>query len=89
MKELIEKAEQLGFDRTLPEFHYDTEEYYYINLCLIQKWLRDEKGVDVEIIKGIDKTFAYILNLTIKEWFKTYEQALEEGIKHALKELGL
>ncbi len=73
--------------------HYP-EECRYIDLCLIQKWLRDERKIIVQIeltvkAKPLYRAFVYPIE-TFKssakcEWIDNYEQALIEGINEALK----
>ena len=96
MKELIEKAEKLGFDKTMTPYSLTDKEAVkdtnYLNLCLIQKFLRDEKGVVLCIESDSDTEGSPIFTVWIN-WdyvgleFKDYEQALEEGIKTALKQI--
>ena len=81
MKKILEIAEEKGFKLT-HQYHY-----YYLELCLIQKWLIEEHGVivcvifngenyDVEITGG-----AYI----DIEGLETYQQALQKGLEEGLK----
>ena len=95
MKELIEQAEKLGFDDI-----YYCQFGDYLNLCLIQKWLRDEKEIDVDIWCNASG-WGFNLNKTNgtsicdfdmdadtpSGMYETYEKALEQGIKEALKQI--
>ena len=93
MKELIEQAKQLGFETqlTLKPYIKDKEEINFLILCLIQKWLRDEKGVYLYVSLSGTKEITWFYSVNDKIYQKgssnTYEQALEEGIKTSLKQL--
>lgn len=55
---------------------------------LLQKWLRDEKEVIIEIRYSYSKSKWYYdlsVMVTANKYFKTYEEALEEGLQGALK----
>ena len=87
MRELIKLAEEKGY-LNVKESKIINE---YTDLCLIQKWLREEHGVHVEvnISKFRDNYISTINNseeVLHREYsFKTYEEALEKGIKEGLK----
>ena len=94
MKELIEKAEKLGCRNRIYKRNNNEDDNIsdYLNLCLIQKWLRDEKGTEVfaksEYYNGKSLGFYYGGDLGYSSpKYETYEQALEQGILNALKEL--
>ena len=63
---------------------------------LLQKWLREEKEVVVLIgLQGTDNEFTTTIDYDFKDgdsttiyvwgYYKTYEKALEKGLKEALK----
>lgn len=68
---------------------------------LLQRWLREEKGIHISVeyewVEGVDDwTFwsyikkinnAKVVNDAIKSGFDTYELALEDALKFALKNL--
>ena len=65
---------------------------YYLWLCQIQKWLRDEYEHFIFVIPHIsylDKTMEWTNNLSIREdvSFISFEQALESGIYKILTNL--
>lgn len=75
---------------------YNTEIEKYIELTLIQKWLRDEKGIDIEVKNQYTDPFQgkwYYATIFIVRsrttppttQDTTYEQALLQGINEALK----
>lgn len=79
--DLLQKAISLDF---IPI----NKDYY---LWEIQKWLREEHNIDITIRVGNhnnDKMYHYSLPYhdVNMNWhtFKTYEEALEEGLKQAL-----
>lgn len=99
MKELIKLATDKGFKSELNEmlFSYATSENYdlriYLWMCELQKWLRDEYNIDVW-------AQPYVYRDTLSYWSYVYEdgvfkkdtidcldseQALQEGLKQALK----
>lgn len=91
MKEIIERAERLGyvpilFDDQSPSLKISYEQMCYIELFLIQKWLREEKGIYVFIddygfviqINGVGVVFEGM-------YIDDVDKALEEGIKKALE----
>ena len=94
MKEL---AKSKGFNRNYPKGKHPYDIYLW--LCKLQKWLRDEKGLIVWVEPiwlfaankdGYRFTWMMMDELTITEdqtllGYLTFEQALEEGLKCALK----
>lgn len=58
------------------------EEGRYITLCLVQKWLREEKGIDV-LVRMDDGDRYRTDNSTALQ--SSYEKALLQGIYEALK----
>lgn len=104
MKEIIERAERLGYrcmyNCINPSILY--EEYMsnekYIELCLIQKWLREEKEIYIGVnpIKCSDySTLTFYIEYDVIFYnqavlnkvglFMSYDQALKEGIKKAIE----
>jgi hypothetical protein len=91
MKELIKQAEKKGFDDWMG--YVNPEEY--VTLCLIQKWLREEFGVHVEVrARRKDSFFSCVCRVnpskyyginSITDNFQTYEQALQKGLEEGLK----
>jgi len=73
----------------------DDKEYYAPTQSLLQKWLRYEHGLDIWMCKTGKRGERYqVEDITNKDlfcvWssqnsFPTYENALEEGLQHALK----
>lgn len=107
MKEIIERAERMGYEcssrpliRFLEYLQAKTEakeepeklliEQYektiYIELCLIQKWLRENKGLYLFIRDGFDFYIVGNKNNNFRSsCYYKFEEALEEGIKKALE----
>lgn len=90
MKEIIERAEKLGYKPYFFDNIWNYAEDEYIELCLIQKWLRDYNNIimDVYLSNFFDKTFKYsIYNPETYSLvgYTLFEEALEEGIKKALE----
>ena len=63
---------------------------------LLQRWLREEKGIDIAIVPLISKVYSYIVynildrNNRVVETnagYKSYELALEDALKYALENL--
>ena len=77
------------------------KEYYAPSQSLLQRWLREEKGIHISVeyerVEGIDDwTFwsyikkinnAKVVNDAIKSGYNTYEFALEDALKYALENL--
>jgi hypothetical protein len=87
-----------GFDNnvgneTLGDLNYTNSDNLYLmqpTQSLLQKWLRDVKGIRIIINTDyIKETYSYSIFSklhAIKEYRSyTYEEALEEGLKDALK----
>jgi hypothetical protein len=97
MKELLELAEGKGFECppvkavTWLSATNNSETEDYIILCLIQKWLREEHGIHVEVeVIFNPKSYGLMIwqnesNMIDYEGFKTYEQALQKGLEEGLK----
>ena len=82
MKQIIDKAEKLGFHKGMV-----LEDTDYITLCVIQKWLSDEKNITVTVENMFNIDFNYYISGDIYGCANNYEQALKEGIEYALNEL--
>lgn len=97
--DIIKLAEEKGYDRFHPEWLINNDlkpRTWFLELCLLQQWLRDEHNIDVES-KGIRyagdlKSSYYQPNLNgtcvygLKK-FETYELALESGLVEGLKQI--
>lgn len=97
MKELLEIAEEKGFDYSpikaetwlLATKNGETENY--IILCLVQKWLREEYGIHVEVIKEGVSSYKFEvwddegMDFQYRGYDKTYEEALKKGLEEGLK----
>lgn len=84
---------------------WEMEEYDHDNLyaaptqSLLQRWLREEKGVHIAVFPNMANSFAFdyiVYNKGDKFWnpvytahsdFATYELALEDALKYALENL--
>ena len=89
MKELLELAKEKGFS---PWFFSDAREGDYLNLCLIQRWLREVYGIHVEVQReeGDEIYTALVcsendLISNSSESKETYEEALQKGLEEGLK----
>lgn len=83
MKEIIEKAEKLGY-KPLFNNHLKHSNGSYIELCLIQKWIYRKFGIWIETIKV--EGFCYGLpNTPYRGTFYELIEALEAGVKKALE----
>jgi hypothetical protein len=101
MKELIELAKEKGFETNhmlvvfgcSPQKLSESEEdsIYYLWMCELQKWLRDEQKINIDIeFDRCEGLTVYRVTL----WYPhlgyscekyTYEEALEKGLFEALK----
>lgn len=72
------------------------KEYYAPSQSLLQRWLREEKGIMIEITIWLqsDGSWRYRYKIQTKEEFisslneyNSYELALEDALKYALKNL--
>ena len=64
---------------------------YYLKLCLVQKFLREDHEIHLYVDPADNESYGIIVGeISEQEWiyegglpkyFKTYEQALEAGIK--------
>ena len=101
MNKLIELAKKKGFD---PKSHlietlnpFDDEFIKYLWMCLLQKWLRDECNLNLEVWRSpicSEEEYSFVWHLLgVKYYndspkFSTYEQALEAGLTKALQLIG-
>jgi hypothetical protein len=70
-----------------PNFKLNDQCYSNL-LSEIQKWLREERGIILQIV--FSKTFGYHYRIdrygvVEKKYFDRYEEALEKGLQEALK----
>jgi hypothetical protein len=87
MKEqLIKLSKQKGF---LSEDNLVTvnDDYFYLWMCELQKWLREEHGIDVYCMPVGDDSYKWYNNIESHNpvFTGTYEEALEVGLQEALK----
>lgn len=80
MKEIIERAERLGYKPYFFDNIWNYAEDEYIELCLIQKWLMEDKNLYI----AIKEDTIFVNNVWVGD-FESYVEALEEGIKKALE----
>lgn len=91
------KQDGRAFFYELPQSHPDwanCDAWYLPTQNLLQRWLREEKGIHIGIGTDGGNDWCYITvviatghteyNTNI---FPTYEQALEDGLKYALEKL--
>lgn len=95
MKEqLIELSKQVSF-LSRDSLIKVNDNYYYLWMCELQKWLRDVHNVHIEVThwkSKINDRFEYLFSVYFPGhindsgdfWNNTYEEALEEGLKFAL-----
>jgi len=100
---LISKAEQAGYKPTLYKKEKENiidstfeeqvvgQDRFYLELCLIQKWLMDEKDIFVQIKPSKDRTYtAYIRDkrtYTEKTQTLTYKQSYPEALYSGVLEV--
>ena len=85
MKEIIERAEKLGYKRWFKFWHITelSEDQFYIELCLIQKWLREDKKVYVWVepfVYLVDEKTFYRWYLHFYDEIDNYEEYKSEGV---------
>lgn len=103
-KNIVVLANEKGYDRFHP-YHEENfkikEETWYLELCLLQEWLRTKKDILVEL--HADRTtepkfcfnvykyshFGHYEDIINDEWYlyKSPVEALEDGIVVALKNI--
>ncbi len=88
-----------AFFYELPQSHPDwanCDAWYLPTQNLLQRWLQEEKGIDIAIVPLMSKVYSYIVynildrNNRVVETnagYKTYELALEDALKYALENL--
>ena len=88
-KELIKLSEESGFESQyiIPPKEM-SELHYYLWMCELQKWIRDENGIYIGITyfkqgNGYWVSRIHYRDINIPE--PIYEQALEAGLIEALK----
>lgn len=94
------KQDGRAFFYELPQSHPDwanCDAWYIPTQSLLQRWLREEKGVIVYPfpmymrwhwgVKIIDKPFWHNVANKPLDDFTTYEEAMEAGLKYALENL--
>lgn len=74
--------------------HWDLD-YFFLECCWCQKWLRDEHDIHVVVNPGFGYPTWYIWRISVRDASyndlvpedstEVYEEALAEGIKEALK----
>ena len=96
-KQLIASAKEKGFESHIigksVEAKYSNKDFYYLWMCELQKWIREEYGIDLVILpEHLEKEVGYRCSIEPlnSQSYETshcysYEQALEEGLKQALK----
>lgn len=87
MRELIKLAKEKGFDDVILPL---SDRGNYLNLCLIQKWLREENGIYVEVKINSLGSYSVVVMRAYGcyekvEELETYEQALQKGLEDGLK----
>lgn len=77
----------------------DEQQRPIINQSLLQRWLREEKGIHIAVFPNMASSFEFdyiVYNKGDKFWnpvytahsdFDTYELALEDALKYTLKNL--
>lgn len=94
------KQDGRAFFYELPQSHPDwanCDAWYLPTQSLLQRWLREEKGVIVYVfpmymrwywgVKIVDTEFWYNVANKPHDAFATYEEAMEVGLKYALENL--
>ena len=90
---IVELATEKGF-KGLNHLWFDNntldDQQWFLECCKIQKWLREEHGIDVLVVPAIKERPYKPLILNDNEMaalgcFTQYEQALERGLYESLK----
>jgi len=100
-KQLIASAKEKGFESHIigksVEAKYSNKDFYYLWMCELQKWLREEYKIDIWITDRSDmhqNGYGIVISgndfesIELNEYMAVgtyYEEALEEGLKEALK----
>lgn len=83
-------------DLLMYDGHLYTSECLAPTQSLLQRWLREEKNIDIAIVPLYDGGYAYIIyNIHCRDnrvvntnaGYATYELALEDALKYALENL--
>lgn len=92
--ETAKLAKEKGFDIRSYQHQFNRNTttggfYEAVSQSFLQKWLREEKDTHVNVMyQGIEFDVEYVsseIKPTKLFRFKTYEKALEKGLKEALK----
>lgn len=107
MKKIVDLAAIKGYDRFhLDYFKNNKLEYksWFLEMCLLQKWLRDENNLIIIIEPDQTSYVKYCYDIikfngianferktNIEKWklYKTYEDALQNGLFEALNYINL
>jgi len=94
-EEIVKLAKEKGFLLDINHITCFSSNYvidiYYLWLCELQKWLRDERSINMDIefdnYQGIDEYFCTVRNpiSSYSGLHYSYEDALEKGCFEALK----
>ena len=99
-KQLIASAKEKGFESHIigksVEAKYSNKDFYHLWMCELQKWLREKHNIHISIwYNNLTEKWRvdYIIDILLDEEYycdkdreqNTYEEALEEGLKEALK----
>ncbi len=100
-EKLISNAKELGYINAFGEGFLINKKHKGIEWCMelsnIQKWLREKKDIHITIERSFEPPHftpsGYMNEVWRHEWlqtesatnFKTYEEALEDGLQEALK----
>jgi hypothetical protein len=96
MNTIVKLAEQLGYDKFHPQWFENNKlepKTELLEMVLLQKWIREEHSIDIIITSELIG-YGYLLykryppeNITSKFIAETFEEALKEAVKSALKYL--
>ncbi len=97
MNKIIEQLEKLGYkdifidtlplntdDNDWPKTKQNTENY--LNLCNIQKWIRDKFDIDINIVRSWTMNNSYYYFITIKNDIDMHEE-LGEKFRNDLQQM--
>ena len=98
IQDLIKESKNKGF-MSRDNLVQVNDDYYYLWMCELQKWLRDVHNIDVLLHMNMNNTYTahiwknnisinYNKDLLDVDWImpvgSKYEEILEEGLFHAL-----
>lgn len=93
--ELVSFAKEKGFEPAMFYLNLYESLFYYLWMCELQKWLRENHGIHINVDFGIGWGHQLIPVGWSGERFSekfidgrgwdTYEEALEEGLRQGLK----